>query len=81
MSTSENTRNGRTSNAFVYTNTKMSLSRRHFETFRGDPKTLRAEHTSGQDHRQRGRETYREELGGTSFWDTYKNTHDPRGGM
>lgn len=81
VSTSENTRNGTASNVFVYTNTKMSLSREHFETFRGDPKTLRAELTSGQDHRQRGFETYREELGGTSFRTAYKNTHDPRGGM
>lgn len=39
MSTSENTRNGTTSNAFVYTNTKMSLSRGHFETSLGE--TLR----------------------------------------
>ncbi len=74
MSTSENTRNGTASNVFVYTNTKMSLSRGHFETFRGDPKTLRAELTSGQDHRQRGRETYREELGGTNLQTAYENT-------
>ncbi len=35
-------RNGIASNVFVRTNTKMSLSWGHFETFRGDPKTLRA---------------------------------------
>lgn len=35
-------RNVRASNAFVYHKYKLSLSRGHFETFRGDPKTLRA---------------------------------------
>lgn len=80
MSTSENTRNGTASNVFVYTNTKMSLSRGHFETFRGDPKTLRAELTSGQDHRQRGFETHRGRAGKYKLPDRIqKHTRPPRG--
>ncbi len=58
----------------------MSLSRGHFKTFRGDPKTLRAELTSGQDHRQRGFETHRGRAGKYKLPDRIqKHTRPPRG--
>lgn len=81
VSTSENTRNGTASNAFVRTNTKMSLSRGHFETFRGDPKTLRAELTSWTGSEIEGRETYRGRAGKYNLPNRIQtHTHDPQGG-